>query len=320
MLWGWLHGMPEAQPKVGNTFVNSQRQQNSTKGYITVIEGYPRLPVEQKKISPSGPNDIEGLTDSELDRLHIATITAFPKSTEKRVISFGLYGNDSKYTIGAIRNAELAPLYFPGWIARFYVDSSVPPDVLKRLKELEAEIIMMQTTGNDLIAGMFWRFLVADDASIDRFIVRDTDSRLNARDRLAVEEWINSGLPIHSIRDSVWHCHPLNGGMWGGTHGAIQNIGAQMASWSAKSAYGEDMDFLNTDVWPLVENKQMSHDAYCCKQFPNAHSFPSKRYLSYQHVGQVFNHLDEPVQKHIDDIRSKVIDEKCRRHVDWIYG
>ncbi|TFJ83046.1 hypothetical protein NSK_005669 [Nannochloropsis salina CCMP1776] len=74
MLWGWLHGMPEAQPKVGNTFVNSQRQQNSTKGYITVIEGYPRLPVEQKKISPSGPNDIEGLTDSELDRLHIATV------------------------------------------------------------------------------------------------------------------------------------------------------------------------------------------------------------------------------------------------------
>jgi len=93
-----------------------------------------------------------------------------------------------------------------------------------------------------------------------------------------------------------------------------------MASWSAKSAYGEDMDFLNMDVWPLVKNKQMSHDAYCCGQFPNAHSFPSKRYLSYQHVGQVFNHLDEPVQKHIDDIRSKVIDEKCRRREDWIYG
>ncbi|EKU21413.1 tetratricopeptide repeat domain protein [Nannochloropsis gaditana CCMP526] len=167
MLWGWLYGMPEAQPK-GNALVNSRGQQNSTKGYITVIEGYPRLPVEQEKFSPSDPNDVEGLTDSELDRLHIATINAFPKSTERRAISFGLYGNDSKYTIGAIRNAELAPLYFPGWIARFYVDSSVPRDVLKRLKELGAEIIMMQTTGNDLIAGMFWRFLVADDASIDR--------------------------------------------------------------------------------------------------------------------------------------------------------
>ena len=27
------------------------------------------------------------------------------------------------------------------------------------------------------IAGMFWRFLVADDPSVDRYIVRDTDSR-----------------------------------------------------------------------------------------------------------------------------------------------
>jgi hypothetical protein len=26
------------------------------------------------------------------------------------------------------------------------------------------------------IAGMFWRFLVADDEAVDRFIVRDTDS------------------------------------------------------------------------------------------------------------------------------------------------
>ncbi len=39
------------------------------------------------------------------------------------------------------------------------------------------------------IAGMFWRFLVADDPQVDRFIVRDSDSRLNARDAYAVAEW-----------------------------------------------------------------------------------------------------------------------------------
>ena len=42
------------------------------------------------------------------------------------------------------------------------------------------------------IAGMFWRFLVADDPSVDRFIVRDSDSRLNARDAFAVVDWIRS--------------------------------------------------------------------------------------------------------------------------------
>jgi hypothetical protein len=41
-------------------------------------------------------------------------IVSLPTSNEKRVISFGLYGTDPKYTQGAIRNAELAPIYFPG--------------------------------------------------------------------------------------------------------------------------------------------------------------------------------------------------------------
>jgi len=42
------------------------------------------------------------------------------KSDENRVISFTLYGNDKKYTYGAIRNAVLAPRYYPGWTVRFY--------------------------------------------------------------------------------------------------------------------------------------------------------------------------------------------------------
>jgi hypothetical protein len=33
---------------------------------------------------------------------------------------------------------------------------------------------------------MFWRFLVADDPTVDRYIVRDSDSRLNAREALYV--------------------------------------------------------------------------------------------------------------------------------------
>ena len=79
------------------------------------------------------------------------------------------------------------------------------------------------------IGGMFWRFLVAADRDVDRFIIRDSDSRLNPRERcaiateclsdclsecltkcheprstvrrLAVEEWIASGKRMHSIRD-----------------------------------------------------------------------------------------------------------------------
>ena len=45
---------------------------------------------------------------AKLDEEQIALIKSFPPSSEKRVISFGLYGSKGKYVDGAVRNAELA--------------------------------------------------------------------------------------------------------------------------------------------------------------------------------------------------------------------
>jgi len=58
---------------------------------------------------------------------------------------------------------------------------------------------------------MLWRFSVAGDDSVDRYIVRDVDSRLNARERFAVEEWIVSGNPLHLMRDHPYHVAPIMG-------------------------------------------------------------------------------------------------------------
>ena len=119
----------------------------------------------------------------EEDTKLIAKIQLFTNPNhEKRVISFGLYGSKPKYNQGAIRNAELASIYFPGWICRFYATNDVPKATLDRLKELGAEIESIPS-GMGYASGMFWRFLVADDPTIDRYIIRDVDSRLNARDR-----------------------------------------------------------------------------------------------------------------------------------------
>lgn len=82
---------------------------------------------------------------------------------------------------------------------------------------------------------MNWRFLVADNASVDRFIVRDIDSRCVAlnvaallvpvhkstifrlllRDRYAIDEWEASGLPYHVVRDHPGQLsHPVSGRCW----------------------------------------------------------------------------------------------------------
>ena len=54
----------------------------------------------------------------------------------KKVISFSLWGDNPKYTIGAIRNAELIETIYPGWIGRFYCGESVPKEIVNELKSI----------------------------------------------------------------------------------------------------------------------------------------------------------------------------------------
>ena len=112
-------------------------------------------------------------------------------------------------------------------------------------------------TTSGAIAGMFWRFLVADDASVERFIVRDSDSRLNAREAHAVAEWMKSGKKVHTIRDHPNHDRPLNGGLWGGVRGCIprgaRRGGAQVLE---QAGLRRRPSTLNEVVWPRVKHDQ----------------------------------------------------------------
>ena len=164
---------------------------------------------------------------ADMDKTYIEQIKGMAVATnrlkEKRIISFGLYGAREKYTQGAIRNAEISQTYFPGWVCRFYVTNDVPTTVVDKLKDLGAEIEQIPPSMG-YSSGMFWRFMVAQDSTVDRYIVRDVDSRLNARDAFAVNEWIESKYAVHIIRDHINHCLAINGGMWGGVKGAIPDM------------------------------------------------------------------------------------------------
>lgn len=258
---------------------------------------------------------------AEQDEELVTRIRGFPPSSEKRVISFGLYGDHKRYTNGAIRNAELRDRYFPGWVCRFYVTQDVPKEVVEKLRALGSEIESIPP-GSGYAAGMFYRFKVATDPTIDRFIVRDADSRLNARDRLAVEEWIESGSPVHVIRDHVNHCgRPMNGGLWGAVKGALPFMEESLKSWSSKNAYADDLNFLQAEVWPKVKSAHVAHDSYCCDRFRHTRPFPSRRPENYQHVGQVFDGADRPRMSDIDGfIRGVPVPSKCRKEPEWIYG
>uniref|UniRef100_A0A7S3NI40 Uncharacterized protein n=1 Tax=Aureoumbra lagunensis TaxID=44058 RepID=A0A7S3NI40_9STRA len=255
---------------------------------------------------------------------------------ENCIISMALYGRDPKYIIGALKNAELMETYFPGWILRIYADrNTVPQATLRGLAALGADVRLVGTRRNYQIytpksAGMFWRFFVADDPKVTRFIVRDSDSRLNARDACAVAEWIHLStttlpdLTIHSIRDHPNHDRHLNGGLWGATNASrISGKLRTMAShFPDHESYGADLNFLTTEILPLIEHNILSHDSYTCLKYqPNARPFPTQRPHNFQHVGQVFDEFDQPRMDDIDSfLRGNPVPEPCRGRTHWTYG
>ena len=251
-----------------------------------------------------------------IDEEYINEIRQWPPSTEKRVVSFGLYGNIPKYVKGAIRNAELVKVYFPGWIARFYYSGDTSNATIDKLRQLGAEIIDVKDRS------MLNRFEVAADETVDRYIIRDVDSRLNARDRFAVQEWIASGMPLHSTRDHTNHCYAFNGGMWGGVKGAIPDFRTKVKAalrGNDANKYMTDMIFLGS-LWESVKSQVFQHDTYCCKKFPGTTApFPTRRPLNYIHIGQVYDHEDKPRMDDIDRfIRGRP--SPCKQSNPWLYG
>lgn len=203
-----------------------------------------------------------------------------------KVISFSLWGNNPKYTIGAIRNAELAPEIYPGWTCRFYVGEDVPDEITVKLLDLKSEIVLMNGSGWN---GMFWRFAAAD--SSDTVLSRDTDSRLNKREYFAVQEWLNSDKDFHIMRDHPYHATEILGGMWGVRNGALKGISNLIKNYNRgkfDNQYQVDQNFLREVIYPMVKHRSVVHDEFFEKK-----PFPTIRLNKQDFVGQVYNEYDE---------------------------
>jgi hypothetical protein len=238
-----------------------------------------------------------GLKLEDLNPAPKVKYQAMPKLVGKNIISMSLYGSNLRYTVGAIKNAEMIKENFPGWKLRIYTEGPpknpkfgiVPQTVIDRLQFLGAEIYYV---GSDekLTPPMMWRFLVADDDSVDRFIVRDSDARLSKRDSAAVYAWVQSNKTFHCVRDHPSHKnYPISGGMWGSKARELKQILPK--TWrnmtlGLHNRYLDDMNFLNNYIWPKVQNHTYCSDSVSCDKYPNSHPFPVPRY-GYEHVGQV---------------------------------
>lgn len=205
----------------------------------------------------------------------------------KKIISFSLWGDNPKYIIGAIKNAELAITIYPDWICRFYCSDSVPIEIINVLKEFKnSEVIILNDKGD--WTSMFWRFLACIDSDV--MISRDTDSRLSVREKLAVDEWLNSDKNFHIMRDHPHHKIEILGGMWGCRNGILKNIDDLINNYKKGDYWQIDQEFLKDVVYNNIKNDVFVHDEFF-KYNENAKNFPTKR-INYEFVGDVFDEND----------------------------
>jgi len=212
-----------------------------------------------------------------------------------KVVSYSLWGDRPIYCEGALRNAQLMPSIYPGWKMVVYCGTMVPLLIVEKLVKLGVEI-----RKPTCVNGMFWRFSIADDPKVDAFIVRDTDSRIGAREAGAVNEWLASAKRVHLICDHPHHTPVISGGLWGARKGAIKGIQklidaspASKLESDRKVCYNSDQVWLRDVIWPMVKNDILIHDLCYHSKRKEAVPFPS-RFGDARFVGEVFDADDNP--------------------------
>ena len=140
-----------------------------------------------------------------------------PSTPPYRVVSFVVFGDKPVYTRGAVENAKLIPLVYPGWTGRFYAGDDVPPTILEDLAAAGSEIVPFDRLRWPGRSAQLLRFRPAGEVGVDAVIVRDTDSRVNPREAAAVAAWLSSGKRFHFMHEAMHDARygAVMGGMWG---------------------------------------------------------------------------------------------------------
>ncbi len=130
-----------------------------------------------------------------------------------KLITFSLFGDAELYCRGAVENARLAKEIYPDWVARFYVADDVPKKYTEQIRSHGAQVVMRER--RNTYDGLRWRFAPLMERDVEAWVSRDCDSRLNWREKAAVDEWLRTDKSLHIMRDAYNHTYPIMAGMFG---------------------------------------------------------------------------------------------------------
>lgn len=227
-----------------------------------------------------------------------------------KVISFSLWGKKPQYNVGAIKNAIIALKFYPDYECWFYVHKeTVPKETIEELQKMKNTKIIFKTGDLNKNKPMTWRFEAIDDPNVEIMLSRDTDTRILLREKLAVDEWIQSKKLFHIMRDHPHHIFYILGGMFGTKK--IKNI----PSWkklidekiNQTSSRDYDQIFLKKFIYPIIKKNSLIH--YNFHKYPGevAKNFPIQYCKDYYYVGGYVYEDDSVSQRHTHILINKCL-------------
>jgi hypothetical protein len=138
----------------------------------------------------------------------------------KKILSFSLYDTTSTFSNsrgfykGIYVNYHLAKTLYPDWIIRIYMPYNEPAHIINELSQFtDIELVLIDTN----ICLRALRFLPHDDENVSVWLSRDLDSIVNAREKVAVNDWLTNypDKELHIMTDHQQHQWTIAGGMFG---------------------------------------------------------------------------------------------------------
>ena len=219
-----------------------------------------------------------------------------------KVISFCFWGDEKKYTIGALRNAELSKTFYPDFECWFYIHiQSVPEDIIYELSKLSNVKLIYKTGDVSKCRPMMWRFESIIEKDVELMMPRDTDTRILLREKLAVDEWLNSDKLIHIMRDHPYHNYNIQGGMWGIKKNNLCDWGKLMDDVIQLWDRMYDQLFVSDVIYPIYKNYSIIH-ASNHRREEFAIDFPIPFCIDKKRVGEYVYEDESRVKEQYDDV------------------
>lgn len=224
----------------------------------------------------------------------------------KRVITFALWEDNPTYNIGAIKNAELAAKYYPDFECWFYVHVPTVPDATINALEKLSNVRIIRKDGDlNICKPLTWRFEAIDDPDVELIMSRDTDTRILLREKLAVDEWLESGKLFHIMRDHPHHYNSsqkIFAGMFGTKK--IPNINwTNICNNIIQRGRDYDQVMLNNYIYPVIKSDVLVHISFQMYPDENSKRFPIPYDNEYRFVGEYVYADESRSLYHINELK-----------------